>query len=58
MELKLNDIVQTKKKHPCGSDEFILTRVGMDIKMVCRGCGHEVMLARSKAEKSIKKVIK
>ena len=33
-------------------------RVGMDFKIRCTGCGHEVMLPRAKIEKNIKKVIK
>ena len=58
MDFKVGDIVKTKKPHPCGSDEWELTRVGMDFKMRCLGCSHEVMLPRKKAEKSIKRIIK
>ena len=47
-----------KKKHPCGADTFTVTRIGMDFKIKCDGCGHEVMLPRVKCEKNIKKVIK
>ncbi len=57
MELHVNDRVELKKQHPCGSKIFRLTRVGMDIKWKCEGCGREVMLARSKAEKSIKRIL-
>ena len=57
MELHINDRVELKKQHPCGSKIFLLTRVGMDIKWKCEGCGREVMLARSKAEKSIKRIL-
>ena len=47
-----------KKKHPCGSQEWLVLRVGMDFKMRCQGCGHEVMLPRSKVEKNIRKVLR
>ena len=57
MDLKLGDRVEMKKQHPCGSKVFIITRVGMDIKLKCVGCGHEVMLPRSKAEKAIRKIL-
>ena len=57
MELKLGDRIEMKKPHPCGEKVFIITRVGMDIKLKCTGCGHEVMLPRSKAEKDIKKIL-
>lgn len=56
MELKLGDIVVMKKAHPCGSKEFEITRLGVDYKLKCTGCGHEVMLPRIKAEKSIKQI--
>ena len=36
---------------------FEITRVGMDVKLRCTGCGHEVMLPRAKAEKGIKKIL-
>jgi len=57
MDLHLQDIVELKKQHPCGERRWVITRVGMDIKLKCLGCGHELMLPRSKVEKSIKKVI-
>ena len=45
-----------KKPHPCGCKEFKVLRVGMDFKIKCLGCGHEVMLPRIKCEKNIKKI--
>ncbi len=56
MDVRLGDVLVMKKKHPCGSDRFRVTRVGMDFKLLCTGCGHEIMIARKKAEKSIKKI--
>jgi len=58
MELNLGDIVTMKKPHPCGSTKWTVTRVGMDIKLKCLGCGREVMSPRSKAEKGIRSVEK
>ena len=57
MDLKLHDIVEMKKEHPCGSRRWEVLRVGMDLKLRCCGCGREVMLPRSKAEKQIKQVL-
>jgi hypothetical protein len=57
VELKLNQQVELKKQHPCGSKVWTILRVGMDIKLRCEGCGHELMLPRSKAEKAIKKIL-
>ena len=57
MDLHLHDKVELKKAQPCGSTQWEILRVGMDIKLKCRRCGHEVMLPRAKAEKGIKKIV-
>lgn len=57
-DFKLHDIVETKKGHPCGSKTWEIIRVGADIKLKCTECERIVMLPRSKAEKSIKKIVK
>ena len=35
----LGDIIQMKKKHPCGEYNFEVIRLGADIKIKCTGCG-------------------
>lgn len=57
MQLELGDIVIMKKPHPCGAREFEITRLGVDYKLRCCGCGREVMIPRIKAEKNIKKKV-
>lgn len=57
MDIRVNDKIQMKKKHPCGAQTFTVLRVGMDFKIRCDGCQHEMMLPRTRVEKSIKKVI-
>ena len=56
MDIHVGDVLELKKQHPCGSREWQELRVGMDFKLKCAGCGHELMLPRSKAEKSVKKI--
>lgn len=56
MDIHVGDVLELKKQHPCGSKRWKVLRVGMDFKLRCEGCGHELMVPRSKAEKSIKKV--
>lgn len=53
----LNDIVEMKKPHPCGTNSWKVIRMGMDIRMKCTGCGHSVLLPRSRFEKRMKKVL-
>jgi len=57
MDLHVGQRVELKKPHPCGGKTWVLLRVGMDIKLRCERCGHELMLPRSKAEKAIKKFL-
>ena len=58
MDVRLGDILEMKKPHPCGSKEWLVLRVGMDFRLRCQGCGHEIMIPRSKAEKNIKKILR
>ena len=57
MTLSVGDRVEMKKLHPCGGNIFLVLRVGMDFKLKCERCGHEVMIPRKKAEKNIRKVL-
>ena len=55
-EYKLGSIVVMKKEHPCGSNEWEITRVGADIKIKCLNCGRSIMLPRIEFNKKLKKV--
>ena len=57
MDIQLGDILIMKKSHPCGEKQWRVLRVGADFRLRCLGCGHELMLPRSKAEKAIKKLL-
>ncbi len=56
MDIQVGDVLIMKKAHPCGSKEWEVLRTGADFKLRCRGCGREVMGARSKFEKNIREV--
>ena len=58
MDVRVGDVLGLKKEHPCGSRRWQVLRVGMDFKLRCQGCGHELMLPRSKAEKNIRKILR
>lgn len=58
MDIRLNDILVMKKAHPCGEKKWKVLRTGADFRIRCMGCGHEVMVARFKAEKNIRQVIR
>lgn len=56
MEIQISDILHMKKSHPCGCHRWETLRVGMDFKLRCQGCHHEIMLPRSKVEKNITQI--
>jgi len=56
-EIRLGDVVQTRKQHPCGSSEWTVIRTGADIKIKRNGCGRIVMMDRETFIKRRKKVL-
>lgn len=56
LKLEVGDIIRMKKNHPCGSDTFEVLRVGSDVRIRCRSCGHDVSVPRVKLEKNIKMI--
>ncbi len=54
MDYAVGDIVKLKKKHPCGSFEWEVLRVGADFRLKCLGCGHQIMVVRKLVEKNTK----
>ena len=58
MDIKLGSIVEMKKPHPCGTNEWEITRIGADIKIKCNNCGRTIMLPRIEFNKKLKKVVR
>ena len=58
MDVQIGDIIKLKKQHPCGSSEWEVLRVGMDFRLKCMGCEHQVMLPRKQVEKSVRNIRK
>lgn len=56
MDVRVGDVLELKKGHPCGAKTWLVLRVGMDFRLKCQGCGHELMIPRVKAEKAIKRI--
>lgn len=58
MALEVGDVVELKKQHPCGSNNFEIVRTGADFRIKCLGCEKQIWLSRSELEKRIRKVVK
>ena len=56
MDVRVGDILDMKKPHPCGSRQMLVLRIGMDFRLRCVGCGREMMAPRSHIEKHIRAI--
>ena len=54
MEFNVGQVIKIKKPHPCGANEWEILRVGMDFRLKCKGCNHQVMVPRKLVEKNFK----
>ena len=52
----VGDIVRMKKAQPGGASEWEIRRTGMGFRLKCLGCGHLVMMPRTKFEKMVRAV--
>ena len=51
------DTVRLRQKHPCGSYDWTVTRIGADIGLGCLGCQRRIMLPRGTFNKRLKTII-
>jgi hypothetical protein len=51
LELRVGDVLQLRRQHPCGSREWEVVRLGADIGLVCAGCGHRILMDRLDVER-------
>jgi len=54
VDFRMEDVVRLRKPHPCGGNDWQVVRLGADIGLKCRTCGHRVLLARRVLEKRMK----
>lgn len=54
MEIGVGDVVRLRKRHPCGSYEWQVVRLGADIGIKCRGCNRRILLERRDFERRVK----
>ena len=57
IRMRVGDTLELKKPHPCGEKKFRVMRVGSEVRIVCAGCGRDMVLDRVKLEKAIRKLI-
>lgn len=55
---EVGDVIESRKKHPCGGNKWELTRVGVDCKLTCLTCGRKMETDRPTLEKMTANVIR
>jgi hypothetical protein len=56
--IHVGDVVRLKRPHPCGANEWEVTRLGMDIGLACLGCGRKVRLIRSEFDRRFRMFVR
>lgn len=56
-DFSLGDHVVMKKPHACGFNEWVIIRVGADVKIKCAKCSRIVMMDRFDFIKAAKRVL-
>lgn len=51
VDLRIGDRIRLRKRHPCGSHEWAVVRLGADIGLVCEGCRHRILMDRLDVER-------
>ena len=52
--IKVGDMLELKKPHPCGEKLFRVMRTGSEVRVVCVGCGRDMSLDRVKLERAVR----
>ena len=53
-DLHIGDIVELKKRHACGGNQWEVIRLGADIRARCCQCGRGVMIPRRRFARLIR----
>jgi len=56
MKYIIGDHLITKKKHVCGSDEWVVIRIGAEIKIKCTKCAREIMVFKAELDTKVKEI--
>ncbi len=53
LQFLVGDVLRLRRAHPCGTDTWLVDRVGADIGLRCQGCARHVLLERRTLERRI-----
>lgn len=54
--IHLGDVVEMRKPHACGANQWTVIRTGADIRIKCTQCGRAVLMPRSQFLRALRKI--
>ena len=57
LDVRMGDVIEMRKAHPCGGSVWEVVRVGADIGLRCRGCERRILMDRSTLHRRAKGMI-
>ncbi len=57
LDLRMGDIVELRKTHPCGGRTWRILRVGLDVGIECTTCRRYVLVPRRRFEGKIRRFV-
>ncbi len=57
LDLRMGDVIRMARKHPCGGDQWEVTRIGADIGLRCTTCDRRVLMERVTLRKRAKEYV-
>ena len=55
--VRLGIIVEMRKPHACGTNEWTVVRTGADIRVRCGHCGRTVLMSRPRFVRAVRKLL-
>lgn len=56
-DVRVGDVIQSRKVHPCGGDQWRVYRIGADIGILCLTCDRNLMLPYRQFARSMKRYV-
>ena len=57
LDVRMGDVIEMRKPHPCGERVWTVVRVGADIGLRCRGCERRILMDRSTLHRRAKQLV-
>jgi hypothetical protein len=54
---RVGDLVELRRRHPCGGSRWTIDRLGADLGLRCTTCGRRVLLERRTVERRLAAIV-